>query len=141
MARAIEIRILHLLAWRGLRWCLAGCSMLAVLTLYFDGAVWPAGLALALALSGLPGSGVQPVQSLHVWPERAGTAGGGGDCEVGTASGRVAARITAVSTWGELRLLRFHRGIPARTLLLLPGAVAPAQHRQFGRWLKAICRG
>lgn len=140
MTRAIEIRLSQLPALRGWRWCLAGCSTLAALTLYLDGAVWPAGLALALALFGLLGSAVQPVQSLHVWPDRAATAGGGA-CEAGTAGGRVMARITSVSIWGDVRLLRFHRGIPAPTLLLWPGPVAPAQYRQFGRWLKAICRG
>ncbi len=141
MARAIDIRLSQLPALRGLRWCLAGCSTLAALMLYLDGAMWPAGAALALALFGLLGSAVQAVQSLHVWPDRAAAAGRGGDCEAGTAGGRVTARITSVSTWGDLRLLRFHRGVPARTLLLWPGTVAPAQERQFGRWLKAICRG
>ncbi len=141
MASAIDIRLSQLPALRGLRWCLAGCSTLAALMLYLDGAMWPAGAALALALFGLLGSAVQPVQSLHVRPDRAAAVGRGGDCEAGTAGGRVTARITSVSTWGDLRLLRFHRGVPARTLLLWPGTVAPAQERQFGRWLKAICRG
>lgn len=141
MARAIEFCLSQLPALRGLRWCLAGCSTLAALMLYLNGALWPAGAALALALFGLLGSAVQPVQSLHVRPDRAAAAGGAGDCEAGTAGGRVTARITSVSTWGDVRLLRFHRGVPARTLLLLPGVVAPAQYRQFGRWLNAICRG
>lgn len=140
MARAIDICIVQMPAYKALGWVLAGCGALAALALYLHGAVWPASIALAVALCGLQWPGAQAPQSLHIAPDRSSPDGGSGHCELVTAQGRFLVRITSASTWGSMRLLRYHRGTAARTLLLLPGTVAAVKSCELGRWLESLRR-
>lgn len=143
MARAIEIHILPAPRWQALRWYPAGCSALIAVTLYLEGAIWPAAVAIALAVLGLARSGEKSVRALRFEPlgrERFSETDRHDRCELVTADGVFASRLIVVFGWGSLRVLRLRANAPVRTLVLWPGVVAASQRHQLGRWLKALIR-